>query len=269
MRLVRFRSSSGPRYGTIQGAEVAEMTSDPFNDASLSLSGKTHALNDLPLLSPTDPKNIVSVLIEPEDAGGSGHGTTAKEVLLAAKPVTSIIGPGAPIRLPREGRIFGGAPELAVVIGKPCRNIAYAEVYKHILGYTAFNNVCALDIYERNKSWVNASGFETFAPIGPAVATQLDAANAEIGYFVNGKPADTLKLKEAMFDIGRCLAFISRIMTLMPGDIVTTGRRTGFQRIKAGDRIDVTIEGVGTLSNPVVDRTYGARDIRQTTGGMS
>ena len=86
---------------------------------------------------------------------------------------------------------------------------------------------------------------------------------------MNGKPADTLKLKEAMFDIGRSLAFISRIMTLMPGDIVTTGRRTGFQRIKAGDRIDVTIEGVGTLSNPVVDRTYGTRDILQTTGGMS
>lgn len=261
MRLVRFSSSTGPRYGTLQGGEVAEMTSDPFRDAAPSFSGRKHALNDLQLLAPTQPENIIFVLIEPDGTGAGGHDTMAKEVLLAAKPATSVIGPDLPIRLPREGRVFGGAPELAAVIGKPCRNIPYAEAHEHILGYTALNNVCALDIYERNKSWVNASSFDTFAPIGPAIATDLDPATAEVGYFVNGKRVDTLKLKQAMFDIARNLAFVSRIMTLMPGDIVASGRRTGFQQIKAGDRIDVSIEGVGTLSNPVVDRTYGTAGV--------
>ena len=266
MKLVRFRSASGPRYGVIQGAKVAELRSDPFSDASLGLSGKSHSLSDLQLLAPAEPRDVMSVLLDPADKAGGG--VSIRDILLVAKPNASIIGPGAPILLPREGRIFGGAPELAIIIGKPCRNIALEDAEKHILGYTAFNNVCALDIFERNKSWVNAAGFATFGPLGPAIATDLDAANAEIGYSVNGKLVDTLSIKKALFDISRSIAFISRITTLMPGDIVTTGRFTGLQEIKAGDRVDVTIEGVGTLSNPVAARTYGVQG-KQAAGAMS
>jgi len=252
-KLVRFASPTGPRYGIMQGAEVAELATDPFGSASLRPSERVHELRALQLLAPAAARNIVSVLIEPT----SSHGNTGSDVLLATKPGASIVGPDAPIRLPREGRVFGGAPELAAIIGTPCRNLPLADVPKHILGYTAFNNVCALDIFERNKSWVNASAFGTFAPVGPAIATELEAANTEVAYYVNGTLADTLKLRDIQFDFARSIAFISRIMTLMPGDLVTTGRRTGFQRIKAGDNVDVRIDGVGTLSNPVVGRTYG------------
>ena len=256
MKIARFVTSQGIRYGVVKGKSVTELRSSPFSGEKLEPWGATHQLADVHLLAPTEPTKIVLM-------SKNYRGTVKKlgldpseEILLGMKPISAMCGPGDPIRLPVEGKIFCHESELAVIIGRPCRDVPQGKVLDYILGYTCFNDVTALDIMDRTLKTMHPKAYDSFAPTGPVIETELDIGNTGIRSFINGKLMLSSNTNDMIFPIPELVAYISRIMTLMPGDIIATGNSGGRQIITAGDTIDIEIENVGTLTNKAVPRTY-------------
>jgi 2-keto-4-pentenoate hydratase/2-oxohepta-3-ene-1,7-dioic acid hydratase in catechol pathway len=172
--------------------------------------------------------------------------------LIFLKPPTSVIGPLSPIRIPRASTMVHHEAELAAVIGKVTRNVDPADVSSHILGYTAANDVTARDLQKSDGQWTRAKGFDTFCPLGPAIDTEFDPAEPNrITCSVNGEIRQDGNTSDLVFDVDRIVSFISSVMTLLPGDVILTGTPAGVGQIVAGDRVEVDIEGIGTLMNPV------------------
>jgi 2-keto-4-pentenoate hydratase/2-oxohepta-3-ene-1,7-dioic acid hydratase in catechol pathway len=168
------------------------------------------------------------------------------------KPSTSVIGPGAPIVLPSEALEVHHEAELAVVVGKVSRHVAAEDAASFILGYTAGNDVSARDLQKKDGQWARAKGFDSFCPLGPAIETELDPAGLRITCEVNGELRQEGSTNDMVFGVAEIFAFISRVMTLLPGDVILTGTPAGVGPIVPGDRVEVTIERIGTLANPVV-----------------
>ena len=175
------------------------------------------------------------------------------EPIIFLKPPTTVVGPMQPIRLPPESTKVHHEAELAVVMGKVTRNVDIEDVGPHILGYTAANDVTARDLQRRDGQWTRAKGFDTFCPLGPAIDTELDPLEGlSIICRVNGEIRQSGSTSDMVFGVGELVSYVSRIMTLLPGDVILTGTPSGVGPIEAGDRVEVEIEGVGVLMNPVV-----------------
>jgi 2-keto-4-pentenoate hydratase/2-oxohepta-3-ene-1,7-dioic acid hydratase in catechol pathway len=174
--------------------------------------------------------------------------------LIFLKPSTSIIGPGESIALPWQSEKVEHEAELAVVIGRLCSDVPIDRVQEVILGYTCANDVTARDLQQADGQWSRAKGFDTFCPIGPWIETDLDVEDARITCSVDGVLRQAGSTNDMVHDIATLIAYISSIMTLIPGDIILTGTPAGVGPIVAGNNVTVAIEGIGTLINPVVDR---------------
>ena len=159
--------------------------------------------------------------------------------------------PGAPIRLPAGAGRVDHEAELAIVIGRPARNLPVAEAGAAILGYTCFNDVTARAMQDRDVQFTRAKGFDTFAPFGPWIETDLDPSDLRITGRVNGAIRQDSSTRELIFPVPFLVAYLSRVMTLLPGDLIATGTPSGIGPLVPGDRVEVTIEGIGTLANPV------------------
>jgi 2-keto-4-pentenoate hydratase/2-oxohepta-3-ene-1,7-dioic acid hydratase in catechol pathway len=174
--------------------------------------------------------------------------------LMFLKPNTAVVGPTDPILLPPGVGKVVHEGELVVVIGKIAKQVSAANVADYIFGYTVGNDVSARDLMETDGQWGRAKGFDTFAPIGPYIETELDPQALEITTFVNGEQRRHGFTKDMLHSVAELVAFASDVFTLLPGDIIMSGTPSGLGGIVAGDTVDITISGIGTLSNPVRDR---------------
>jgi 2-keto-4-pentenoate hydratase/2-oxohepta-3-ene-1,7-dioic acid hydratase in catechol pathway len=205
------------------------------------------------LLAPVIPTKIVAVGKNYEDHAAEMGSSVPETPVLFMKPPTSVIGPLQAIRLPDQSDEVHHEAELAVVIGRVTRNVEIEDVGPKILGYTAANDVTARDLQRSDGQWTRAKGFDTFCPLGPAIDTDLDPQEAlSIVARVNGDTRQSATTSELIFGVGELVSFVSSVMTLLPGDVILTGTPSGVGPIESGDRVEVEIEGVGVLVNPVM-----------------
>jgi 2-keto-4-pentenoate hydratase/2-oxohepta-3-ene-1,7-dioic acid hydratase in catechol pathway len=249
-RFARLTIDSGPRWGVIEGERVYVLDGDPFT--TWKRGDEIGTLNGLALLAPVAPTKIVCV--------GRNYPAHAAEVpaepLLFFKPPSSVIGPGAAIVLTPQSQQVEYEAELAVVIGRRCRNVRPEEAWAYVLGITCGNDVTARDLQRRDDQWTRAKGFDTFCPLGPWLVMGMreeDVADLEVICRVNGEVRQRGRTSEMVFSPAHLIAYTSAIMTLEPGDVIMTGTPAGVGPIVVGDVVEVEVEGVGTLRNPVVD----------------
>ena len=204
------------------------------------------------LLAPVIPTKVVAIGKNYVDHAAEMGSAVPEEPIIFLKPPTAVIGPFHPVRLPAESAEVHHEAELAVV-GRVTRNVAIEDVGPHILGYTAANDVTARDLQRRDGQWTRAKGFDTFCPLGPAIVTELDPLEGmAILCRVNGEVRQVGSTADLVFGVSELVSFISSVMTLLPGDVVLTGTPSGVGPVVAGDKMEVEIEGIGILVNPVV-----------------
>jgi 2-keto-4-pentenoate hydratase/2-oxohepta-3-ene-1,7-dioic acid hydratase in catechol pathway len=262
-RFVHSGSSSAPAgvaWGTVEGPAgapvesltVAAVDGHPFGP--LSFTGDRWALDDVRLLSPFLPSKVVGLGRNYADHAKEMGGEAPQTPLIFLKPSTAVIGEGDAIRLPPSSAEVHFEGELAVVIGTPARNVAPDDALRHVFGYAAANDVTARDQQRSDGQFTRAKGYDSFCPFGPWVETVLDPADLRIVTRVNGEVKQDGRSSDQIFPVPKLLAFISEGMTLEPGDVVTTGTPEGVGPIRAGDTVEIEVEGVGVLRNPVVER---------------
>jgi 2-keto-4-pentenoate hydratase/2-oxohepta-3-ene-1,7-dioic acid hydratase in catechol pathway len=174
--------------------------------------------------------------------------------LIFLKPSTSVIGPGAPILLPQSSSRVEFEGELAVVIGRPCRDVKAENAQSVILGYTVANDVTARDLQRADVQFTRGKSFDSFCPIGPWIETELDPTDVEIRTELDDEVKQDGHTSDMVHSVAAQIEFISAVMTLLPGDIILTGTPAGVGAMVAGQTVSVTVEGIGTLTNPVLDR---------------
>lgn len=241
----------GGRYAVERGGELFWLEGDVFGEYR---TGDAITQKGLTFLAPVAPTKIVAIGLNYKDHAAEMNKPIPAEPLMFIKPSTAVIGPEEPIRLPQGVGEIHYESELAVVIGRTASRVNASEAGQYILGLTCLNDVTARDVQRRESHYTRAKGFDTFAPMGPCIATGLDASSLGIEGWVNGERKQSSNTSQLIFPIGRLVEFVSHVMTLNPGDVITTGTPSGVGPIRAGDRVMVKIEGIGSLSNPVVAR---------------
>jgi 2-keto-4-pentenoate hydratase/2-oxohepta-3-ene-1,7-dioic acid hydratase in catechol pathway len=250
MRFVRYTTGNdAPRYGWLYEDRVGPVEGVPFGEyRRMEAEIPLHMVQ---LLAPLTPGKIICV--------GRNYAEHAKEQgfevpeipMLFMKPPSSIIGPGESIILPPQSKQVEHEGELAVVIGRQGRWIPAEEALSYIHGYTVANDVTARDLQRRDGQWTRGKGFDSFLPLGPWIETELDSSDVLVQTRVNGEMRQMASTREMMFPVEQLIAFISSVMTLMPGDLILTGTPAGIGPLLDGDVVEVSVEGVGSLSNPV------------------
>jgi 2-keto-4-pentenoate hydratase/2-oxohepta-3-ene-1,7-dioic acid hydratase in catechol pathway len=251
VRLVRFRFSDRIATGFVEGNRARLLQGTFFEEPVPT--GEDVPLADVRLLAPVIPSKIVAVARNnPAHAAELGNEVPTHPMLFF-KPATSVIGPGDPIPIPEgSGRVDHEA-ELAAVIGRLCRRVTEEEAPKYVLGYTCANDVTARDWQQADGQWARAKGSDGFCPLGPWIETEVDASDAAVIARVNGDERQRGRTSDFVFSPAALIAFISRSITLLPGDVVLTGTPSGVGPLTAGDRVEVEVEGVGVLANTVAE----------------
>jgi len=250
MRIVRYQDGPKIRWGVIEEGMVREMEGDPFSH--FHLTSRVKQMGEVKLLPPCTPSKIVALGLNYRDHAEEVKMDLPEEPILFLKPSTSVIGPGDAIVYPRVSRRVDYEAELAVVMKMRARTVPLERAKDYILGYTCFNDVTARDLQPKNGQWTKSKSFDTFAPIGPWIVTDLDPHNLEISTYLNGERRQHSNTKHLVFGPLQLVSYISNIMTLLPGDVIATGTPSGIGPMLIGDKVDVVIEGIGTLSNYVV-----------------
>lgn len=250
MRLVRFLSQGMPVYGILNNDEVAEIDGDHYS--SFKPLKSCHALSSVRLLAPCAPSKVVAVGLNYRDHAAELGMALPEEPILFLKPGTTVIGPGEAIRCPAMSVRVDYEAELGVVISRTARGIRPGEAAEHILGYTCVNDVTARDLQKKDGQWTRAKSFDTFCPAGPWIETDLDPSDLLVESFVNGERKQRSRTSQFLFSVADLVSFISRVMTLLPGDLIITGTPAGVGPMQPGDEVEVRIEGVGSLRNRVI-----------------
>ncbi len=207
------------------------------------------------LLAPILPSKVVAIGRNYVDHAAELDNAVPTEPLIFLKPPTSVIGPLQPIRVPAESKVIHHEAELAVVIGKVARDVPIEDVGLYILGYTAANDVTARDLQRKDVQFTRGKGYDTFCPLGPAIDTELDPTEGlAVTCRVNDEVRQAGSTSDMVFGVGELVSYISHIMTLLPGDVVLTGTPSGVGPMEPGDRVEVEVEGIGVLLNPVMER---------------
>lgn len=252
MRIIRFAHPKGMSFGTVAAdGDLAQIEGHPFG--SIVHTGARFDPGDVRLLSPILPSKVIGVGRNYADHAAEMGGEVPAEPMIFLKPSTSVIGPGDLIRLPELSTNVHHEAELAVVIGATgARRVSEANAMASVLGYTCGNDVTARDLQKKDVQFTRAKGFDSFCPIGPWIDTEFDPSDAEVRCEVDGELRQSGRTSQLIHSIPKLIAFISEIMTLLPGDVILTGTPAGVGPISAGQRVDVIIENLGTLPNPVV-----------------
>ncbi|MFY9928738.1 MAG: fumarylacetoacetate hydrolase family protein [Streptosporangiaceae bacterium] len=273
MRIARFAKGDGVAYGVVEGEAlgrpgagtisgsgltIAELYGHPFgiDPSGVRLTGSRYPLAEVRLLAPVLPSKVV--------AAGRNYASHAREMngeppsrgsepLLFLKPSTSVTGPGDAIKYPVKltDRVdYEG--ELAVIIGRLCRQVPRERADEVVFGYTCANDVTARDLQARDGQWTRAKGFDTFCPLGPWMETGTNPSDLELVTTVNGEVRQQARTAEMLWDVPGLISFVSQVMTLLPGDVLLTGTPAGVGPLTDGDEVSVTIESIGTLTNRVI-----------------
>jgi len=257
MRFVRYAQGGAARYGVLEGDTVRSATGDPFT-GGLTVGEAVGPVANMALLPPVQPGKIIAIGLNYQshitaDAPGTEK---PKSPITFLKPQTSLIGSGAAIQLPPEMKQVEYEAEVGFVIGKRARYVHEADAYEYILGLTCANDVSARDVQFSDNQWMRAKGFDTFTPLGPCVAVGLRAEGLKMTGALNGEMRQEASTDDLIFSVPFLVQFLSRFMTLEPGDVVITGTPAGVGKLAPGDTYAITIEGVGTLTNPCVAEDY-------------
>lgn len=251
MRTCRFSRAGRERFGVVEGDKVRALTAEPW--AGGLPEGPSLDLGEVSLLAPVLPSKVVCVGRNYRAHAAELGNEVPKEPLIFMKPSTAVIGPGASIRVPEASKEVHYEAELAVVMGRSLTRAATAvEARAAVFGFTCLDDVTARDIQRAEKHFTRAKSFDTFCPIGPVIVTDLDPADATVTCRVNGEQRQRGSTRDMVFDPYLLVAFISQVMTLLPGDVVSTGTPEGVGPMQRGDWVEVEVSGIGILKNPVV-----------------
>jgi 2-keto-4-pentenoate hydratase/2-oxohepta-3-ene-1,7-dioic acid hydratase in catechol pathway len=250
MRIVRFRIGDKIRYGALEETHVVEYSGTPFS--AFRRGRQRYPARQVVLLAPALPSKIIVVGPTYREHAAELGVPVPSEPLIALKPVSALIGPDDPIVHPIQSGHLECEAELAIVMRRRCRNAPRGRALEHVLGYTCLNDITARDLEEKDRMPGRAKAFDTFCPIGPCIATDIDPNAVTIETWINGACRHSMSTAEMIFPVDDLVARVSEIMTLMPGDIIATGTPAGVGPLAPGDRVEVRIAGIGALANTVV-----------------
>ncbi|MGP4112362.1 fumarylacetoacetate hydrolase family protein [Streptomyces sp. 4N509B] len=250
MRIARFSIDGTVGFGVVEGDELDIVRGHPF--AGVERSGRRVPLDKVRLLPPVLPSKVVAVGRNYADHARELGNAVPEAPLTFLKPSTAVVGPDAPVPYPGFTSDIHHEAELAVVIGRLCREVPAERAHEVILGYTCANDLTARDVQQRESQWARAKGFDASCPLGPWIETEVDPADLAIMCTVNGEQRQLGRTSEMIHSVADLIVHISQAMTLLPQDVILTGTPAGVGPLHVGDEVAVTIEGIGTLTNKVV-----------------
>lgn len=251
-RVYRVKDGAGSKYVVEREGQWRNVEGDIFGAFT---EGAEISSEGLTFLAPVEPSKIVCVGLNYKDHAIEQGKPLPPEPLLFIKPSTSVIGPGETIAVPEWAGNIHHEAELAIVIGKRATNVPLNRAHEYILGLTCVNDVTARDLQNKDGQYTRSKGFDTFAPVGPCIAMGLEGKDLQVRCYVNGQVRQDSRTRELIFTIPELVAYISKMQTLLPGDIISTGTPSGVGKIAPGDTVTVHVEGIGALTNPVAARS--------------
>jgi 2-keto-4-pentenoate hydratase/2-oxohepta-3-ene-1,7-dioic acid hydratase in catechol pathway len=250
MRIVRYSHDGQLSFGVLEGETIAAITPHPFGP--FEYSGERLDPDDVRLLAPVLPTKVVAVGKNYADHAKEMGDQVPDEPIIFLKPSTAVVGPGDPIIYPAGVDRVDFEGELAAIVGKVARRLDEDNALQVVLGFSCANDVTARNLQASDGQWTRAKGFDTFCPLGPWIETDLDSSDLAVRTLVNDEERQSSRTSMLVNSVARLLAFISGVMTLLPGDVILTGTPAGIGPLAPGDRVEVEVEGIGVLSNRVV-----------------
>jgi len=257
LRIVRFTARDKVKYGVLDEDGIRGLRGSPFasfrgSGSSITFDGRTYVLGEVKLLAPCIPSKIVCLGLNYRSHAEETKLPIPSVPLIFLKPSTAVIGPDDEIILPRLSRRVDYEGELGVVIGRKAKDVSQDRAKDYVLGYTCVNDVSERYAQKEDGQWTRAKGYDTFAPIGPWVETDVVPDDLRVETYLNSELRQSARTSDLIFSVAELISFISGVMTLLPGDIIATGTPSGIGRMNLGDIVEVRIEGIGTLRNFVV-----------------
>jgi 2-keto-4-pentenoate hydratase/2-oxohepta-3-ene-1,7-dioic acid hydratase in catechol pathway len=257
MRISRFSIRNRARYGIIKDNLMLSLVEDPFlsfiKGKNVEYDGKSYSLSKVKLLPPCLPTKLVCLGLNYRPHAKEFNQQLPSSPLLFLKPSTAVIGPDDSIVMPKNWIRVDYEAELGIVIGKTAKNVSFEKARDYVLGYTCVNDVTERQLQKDDGQWTRAKGFDTFAPIGPWIETEVEPDDLMVETYLNQELRQSGRTSELIFGINKLISFISGVMTLLPGDIISTGTPAGIAPMKAGDVVEIKIEKIGVLKNPVIE----------------
>lgn len=250
MIYVRFIAENHNKQGILKGKVIHEIRPNFYSD--FKETGQKYQLSKVKLLAPVEPSKIIALGLNYLEHARELKMPIPFEPLIFLKAQSAIIGHNDKIVRPESSNRVDYEAELAIVIKKKCKNVSIKKAKDYILGYTCLNDVTARDLQSHDGQWTRSKSFDTFCPIGPYIVSGINPANLKIEAYLNGKRVQNSNTCDLIFKIDEIVHFLSKIMTLMPGDVISTGTPPGVGPMKKGDQIKVKIEKIGELANKVV-----------------
>lgn len=256
MRVARFSHNDEVKFGIVDGTDLVVLKGHPLVN-QYETTGDRIALDQVKLLAPTLPSKVVCIGKNYLDhIAEMGMAVSNEEPTIFLKPSSSIIGEGENIVLPRQSQKVDLESELAIVIGRVAKDVPEAQALNYVWGFTIANDVTARDLQYSDVQWARGKSFDTFCPMGPWIETDFVPAKQAIQAAINDEIKQDSTIDHMIHNVPRIISFVSENMTLLPGDVILTGTPAGITQLQPGDVVDCTVEGIGTLSNPVVAQKH-------------
>ncbi len=251
MKIIRFTVDNKTKYGILNNDIVQAITGKPYG--KIKLIDEYYPINQIKLLAPCEPSKIVALGLNYAAHGVEFNQAMPKSPLIFIKPSTAVIGPEDTIIYPSSSQQVDYEAELGVVIKKTASHVAKENAFDYVLGYTCVNDVTARDQQKSDGQWTRAKSYDTFAPMGPWIETEINPNKLTLETYVNGILKQHGNTEDLVFSVDYLIYFISNIMTLLPGDVIATGTPNGVGPIQPGDKVEIKIESIGTLKNNVIN----------------
>jgi 2-keto-4-pentenoate hydratase/2-oxohepta-3-ene-1,7-dioic acid hydratase in catechol pathway len=253
VRIARIAHPGGVAFVTVEGEGedlvAREVADHPFGTPTYT--GNTWPMADVRVLAPILPSKVICIGKNYADHAREMGGEPPADPVMFLKPSTSVIGQNAAIKLPKDSSRVDFEGELVAVIGRPCRDVPATQAASVILGYTIANDVTARDQQKADGQWTRGKGHDTFCPLGPWIETAVDPSDLAITTTLDGEKKQDSRTSLLLHDVPALIEWVSKVMTLLPGDIILTGTPAGVGPMTAGQKVEITVEGIGTLSNLV------------------
>ncbi|PYY01600.1 MAG: hypothetical protein DMG64_13810 [Acidobacteria bacterium] len=277
MRYCKFPTSDGPQYGEVQvqGGEDVIVRRIPPPEEDHACIFREEEMQPIPLseahlLPPVNPSKIVCVGRNYREHAKELGNEVPADILIFLKPPSSLLAPEGKIVMPQISQRVDHEGELAAVIGKKCRNVTQGEALSFVRGYTCANDVTARDLQKSDGQWTRGKGFDTFCPAGPFVSDEVSPQELDLETRVNRQIRQKGNTRDFIFPLPDVIRYISRVMTLLPGDLILTGTPAGVGPLKADDRVEVSISGLGILTNFVVpEEGFTSSEMKEALTALS
>jgi 2-keto-4-pentenoate hydratase/2-oxohepta-3-ene-1,7-dioic acid hydratase in catechol pathway len=256
MKIVRFLRAGEVVTGILKDGMVFTAAGGMYTGLRM-IEGGSLPVEEAALLPPVSPSKVVAVGLNYRDHAEEVGAPIPSEPILFMKPSTSVIGPQEPIIHPSACNRMDYEAELALVVKEKAYRVREEDAARFILGYTCCNDVTARDLQTKDGQWTRAKSFDTFCPIGPVIETEIDPCGLNVMSRLNGETRQSSNTRQFIFPVFELFSFISHIMTLLPGDVITTGTPSGIGAMKPGDTVEIEVEGIGVLRNGIIAEGAG------------